>query len=108
MKQGQLTGKMAGLGFPLLDSALLDTLSTDIIRSSLIEGEILETQEVRSSLAKKLGVEIAGLVDSSRSVDGLVDMVMDATENWEAELTEDRLFVGMLRCFQKGGVGCLR
>ena len=108
MKQGQLTGKMAGIGFPLLDSALLDTLSTDIIRSSLIEGEILVTQEVRSSLAKKLGVEIAGLVDSSRSVDGLVDMVMDATENWEAELTEDRLFGWHAAMFPEGRSGMLK
>ncbi len=68
-KQGLLTGKMEALGFNLQNEAYLETLSQDVIKSSEIEGEILNTEQVRSSIARKLGINIGGLVDSDRNVD---------------------------------------
>ncbi len=91
-KQGLLTGKMQAIGFDLQDETYLETLSQDVIKSSEIEGEFLETQQVRSSIARKLGIDIGGLVDSDRHVDGIVDMMMDATQHWQKALSADRLF----------------
>jgi len=91
-KQGLLTSKMEAIGFSLQDEIYLETLSLDVIKSSEIEGEFLETQQVRSSIARKLGIDIGGLVDSDRHVDGIVDMMMDATQHWKKSLNEERLF----------------
>ena len=104
-KQGILTGKMDAIGFNLQNEAYLETLSQDVIKSSEIEGEILDTQQVRSSIARKLGIKIGGLVDSDKDVDGIVEMMMDATQNWGEELNEDRLFGWHSALFPTGRTG---
>lgn len=90
--QGRLIGKMESLGFELRNEALLDTLTLDVIKTSEIEGEFLNPDQVRSSIARRLGMEIAGSVDSDRNVDGVVEMMIDATRNCFEPLTTDRLF----------------
>ncbi|MBP1631117.1 MAG: hypothetical protein H6Q15_2010 [Bacteroidetes bacterium] len=90
--QGKIIGKMDSLGFFLKEEALLSTLTFDIIKSSEIEGENLNKQEVRSSIARRLGINASGLVNSSRDIDGLVEMMLDATQNYKSPLTEERLF----------------
>ena len=72
--QGRLLGKMESLGFELRNEASLETLTLDVLKSTEIEGEILNPEQVRSSIARKLGIEIAGSVESDRSVDGIVEM----------------------------------
>ncbi|MEZ5056899.1 MAG: DUF4172 domain-containing protein [Saprospiraceae bacterium] len=74
--QGRLSGKMETLGFELRNEAQLETLTADVIKSSEIEGEQLDLAQVRSSLARKLGIEISGSVDSDRNVDGVVEIIM--------------------------------
>ncbi|MEY4875896.1 MAG: hypothetical protein RL708_1045 [Bacteroidota bacterium] len=90
--QGRLTGKMEALGFNLRNEALLETLTTDVLKSSEIEGEILNPDQVRSSIAKRLGMEIAGSVEFDRNIDGVVEMMLDATQNCFKPLTKNRLF----------------
>lgn len=90
--QGKLLGKMESLGFDLQNEALLTTLTLDVIKSSEIEGEILEKEQVRSSIARKLGMEIGGTTQSDRNVDGIVDMMLDATQSYDKPLTSERLF----------------
>lgn len=89
--QGKLVGKMESLGFDLQNEAVLNTLTLDVIKSSEIEGEILERNQVRSSIARQLGIEIAGAVSSERHVDGIVEMMLDATQRHGLSLTKDRL-----------------
>jgi len=90
--QGKLLGKMETLGFDLQNEAVLDTLTLDVIKSSEIEGEFLEKEQVRSSIARRLGLDIAGSVYSERNVEGVVEMMLDATQRYSAPLTSDRLF----------------
>ena len=103
--QGQLTGKMDALGFNLQNEAFLETLSQDVIKSSEIEGEILDNDQVRSSIARRLGMDISGLVESDRNVDGVVEMMLDATQKFNKELTEDRLFGWHSSLFPSGRSG---
>jgi Fic family protein len=91
-QQGKLLGKMETLGFDLQNEAVLNTLTLDVIKSSEIEGEFLEQEQVRSSIARRLGLDIAGSVYSERNVDGIVEMMLDATQRYSAPLTSDRLF----------------
>lgn len=91
-KQGRLLGKMESLGFELQNEAILNTLTLDITKSSEIEGEFLEHNQVRSSIARRLGIEVAGLVNSDRHVDGIVEMMLDATQKFNFPLTKERLF----------------
>lgn len=91
-QQGRLLGKMESLGFELQKEAVLSTLTFDVLKSAEIEGELLELGQVRSSIARRLGIEIAGAVESERHVDGIVDMMLDATQRFDAPLTKDRLF----------------
>jgi len=79
-KQGRLLGKMEGLGFSLKEEATLETLTQDVLKSSEIEGEILNADQVRSSIARRLGMDVAGLVPSDRNVDGVVEMMLNATQ----------------------------
>ncbi|MCX2575078.1 Fic family protein [Pedobacter sandarakinus] len=102
LKQGKLLGQMEKLGFDLQNEALLQTLTNDVIKTSEIEGEKLDNGQVRSSIARRLGIEIGGLVQSDRDVDGIVEMMLDATQNYDAELTADRLF-GWHACLFPGG-----
>ena len=91
-KQGQVLGRMLSLGFGSQDEAVLSNMSLELVRSSEIEGERLNLDEVRSSIARRLGIETAGLVPVSRYVDGVVEMQLDATQNYDKPLTHDRLF----------------
>jgi Fic family protein len=89
--QGRLLGRMESLGFELQSEANLSTLTYDVVKSSAIEGEILNPEEVRSSLARHLGMDMAGLIPSSRHVEGIVEMMLDATRNFSQALTKERL-----------------
>lgn len=103
--QGRLIGKMETLGFDLRNEALLDTLTLDVLKSSEIEGEFLNPDQVRSSIARRLGMEIAGAVDSDRNVEGVVDMMLDATQKCFDPLTADRLFDWHAALFPTGRSG---
>lgn len=103
--QGNLVGKMQALGFNLRNETFLETLSQDVIKSSEIEGVILENEQVRSSIARKLGMDVPGLVESSRDVDGVVEMLFDATQNYKNTLTIDRLFGWHAALFPTGRSG---
>lgn len=103
--QGRLMGKMESLGFDLRNEALLDTLTLDVVKSTEIEGEYLNPEQVRSSIARRLGMVIAGSVDSDRNVDGMVDMMIDATQNCFKPLTRERLFDWHAALFPTGRSG---
>jgi Fic family protein len=90
-RQGRLLGRMESLGFNLQAEANLATTTLEILKSNEIEGELLEPDEVRSSVARQLGMEIAGLVPSDRNVDGIVEVMLDATHNFREPLTAQRL-----------------
>jgi Fic family protein len=90
--QGKLIGKMESLGFELRSEAVLETLTLDVLKSTEIEGQLLNPDQVRSSIARRLGMDISGLVASDRNVDGVVEMMMDATQHYDRSLTIDRLF----------------
>ena len=91
-KQGTVLGRMLSLGFGSQDEAVLSSMSLELVRSSEIEGERLNLEEVRSSIARRLGIEVTGLVPVSRYVDGIVEMQLDATQNYDKLLTHERLF----------------
>ena len=91
-RQGRLIGQMEVLGFKLREEAALQTLTTDVVKSSEIEGEKLNPEAVRSSIARRMGLEIGGLIPSDRHVDGVVEMVLDATRHYTRPLTGERLF----------------
>ncbi|MCA1760142.1 MAG: Fic family protein [Bacteroidales bacterium] len=103
--QGRLIGKMESLGFDLRNEALLDTLTLDVLKSSEIEGEYLNPDQVRSSIARRLGMKIAGSVESDRNVDGVVEMMLDATQDCLKPLTADRLFDWHAALFPTGRSG---
>lgn len=106
--QGIIIGKMGALGFELKTLANLDILTIDIIKSSEIEGEILNLLQVRSSIARHLGLEISGLVESDSNVDGIVDMMLDATIHSDKELNRERLFAWHKSLFSRGYSGMSR
>ena len=91
-RQGRLLGRMESLGFPLQKEAELVTLTLDVVKSSEIEGEDLDADQVRSSIARRLGMDIAGAVPADREVEGVVEMMLDATQNFDKPLTKERLF----------------
>jgi len=90
--QGKISGQMDALGFSTKEEATLTTLTLDVVKSSEIEGELLNYEQVRSSIARRLGIDTAGLVPADRNVEGIVEMMLDATQNYDHLLTEDRLF----------------
>lgn len=90
--QGYLLGKMGTLGFDLKREATLINLTNDVVNSSAIEGENLDPEEVRSSIAKRLGIDIGGLATTNRDVEGIVELMLDATQRYDKPLTEKRLF----------------
>jgi Fic family protein len=106
--QGRLTGKMEALGFGLSDEANLTTLTLDVVKSAEIEGEKLDTSQVRSSVARHLGMDIAGLVPSDRNVDGVVEMTLDAIRKYKEPLTKRRLFSWHSSLFPTGRSGMLK
>ncbi len=91
-QQGTLIGKMQRLAFDLKQEAYLETLTLDVIKTSEIEGEFLQPEQVRSSIARHLGMDIVGFIPSDRHVDGIVEMMLDATQHYATPLTADRLF----------------
>ena len=104
-KQGRLLGYMEALGFNLRSEALLESLTINIVKTSEIEGEILNPEQVRSSIARRLGMDIGGLVPSDRNIDGVVEMMLDATQNFQEDLTQDRLFGWHSALFPSGRSG---
>lgn len=103
--QGKLVGKMSALGFDVKNEAMLDALTADITKSSEIEGEMLDNDQVRSSVARHLGIEIEGLPDADRHIDGVVQVMMDATQNYMHPLTDERLFGWHAALFPTGRSG---
>jgi Fic family protein len=106
--QGRLLGRMEGIGFNLQAEANLHTLTLDVLKSSEIEGEILNPDQVRSSIARRLGMDIAGLIPADRHVEGIVEMMLDATQNYNAALTGERLFSWHAAMFPTGRSGMHR
>lgn len=104
-RQGRLTGRMEALGFPLRNEAMLQTLTQDVLKSSEIEGEILDQNQVRSSIARRLGLDIGGLMPADRHVEGVVEMMLDATQNFDKPLTVERLFDWHAAMFPTGRSG---
>jgi len=103
--QGKIAGRLEAFGFSSRSETILNTLTHDVLKSSEIEGEILDFDQVRSSLARRLGMDIAGLVPSDRNVDGVVEMTLDATQNYNESLTKDRLFGWQSALFPSGRSG---
>lgn len=90
--QGKLFGQMSTLGFSVKEETMVSTLTLDVLKSSEIEGEILNYEQVRSSIARKLGLDYVGMVYSDRDVEGVVEMMLDATQNYRQSLDHERLF----------------
>ena len=107
-RQGRLIGRMEGLGFRLREEAVLSTLTQDVLKSSEIEGEILDRDQVRSSIARRLGLDIGALAPADRHVESVVEMMLDATQNHREPLTEDRLFGWHAALFPTGRSGMHR
>jgi Fic family protein len=104
-RQGRLLGKMESLGFDLRAEAGLIVLTSDVVKSSAIEGETLDPNEVRSSIARRLGLDVAGLSRVGRDVDGVVEMMLDATGNFGEPLNKERLFAWHASMFPTGRSG---
>ncbi len=107
-RQGRLLGRMEGLGFELRCEASLDTLTSDMVKSSAIEGENLNPEEVRSSIARRLGLDMGGLSPISRDIESVVEMMLDATQQFLKPLTKDRLFGWHAALFPTGRSGMQR
>jgi Fic family protein len=107
-QQGRLLGRMEALGFELQAEALLQTLTQDVLKTSEIEGEVLDAAQVRSSLARRLGIEIGGLTPADRHVEGIVEVMLDATQQYAAPLTVERLFGWHAALFPTGYSGLSR
>lgn len=104
-EQGRLAGRMESVGFPLRDEAVLQTLTMDVLKSSEIEGENLDIDQVRSSIARRLGIDIVGATSADRNVDGVVEMMLDATQKYDSPLTRERLFGWHAALFPTGYSG---
>jgi Fic family protein len=104
-KQGRLCGQMEALGFRVKEEAVLRTLTDDVLKSSEIEGEKLDADQVRSSVARRLGMDIGGLKPADRNVEGVVEMMLDATQRYDQPLTEERLFGWLASLFPTGRSG---
>jgi Fic family protein len=104
-RQGKILGVMQGLGFRLQEETVLQTLTLDVLKSSEIEGEQLNPEQVRSSIARRLGIEIAGAVPAERDVEGVVEMLLDATQRYDEPLSDERLFGWHAALFPTGRSG---
>ena len=107
-QQGRLLGQMEGLGFQLRGEANLASLTSEVIGSSAIEGEKLDEEEVRSSIARRLGITHAGTTPASRHVEGVVEMMIDATRRFDQALTAERLLSWHAALFPSGRSGMRR
>jgi Fic family protein len=104
-RQGRLIGRMQALGFRLREEAVLATLTEDVLTSSEIEGEILDKKQVRSSIARRLGMDVGALPAPDRNVEGVVEMMLDATQSYRGLLTSERLFSWHASLFPTGRSG---
>ena len=104
-RQGRLLGRMEAMGFGLQAEANLQTLTLDVLKSSEIEGELLDADQVRSSIARRLGMDIGGLVPADRNVEGVVEMMLDATQQYQQPLSADRLYGWHAALFPTGRSG---
>lgn len=107
-RQGRLIGRMEGLGFQLRTEAVLHTLTEEVLKSSEIEGEKLDRDQVRSSIARRLGIDIGGLTPADRNVEGVVEMMLDATQHYDRPLIAQRLFDWHAALFPTGRSGMSR
>jgi len=103
--QGKIIGQMNSIGFSAKEEATLTTLTMDIMKSSEIEGEKLDYDQVRSSIARRLGINVGGMVTANRNVEGVVEMMLDATQHYKKALTEKRLFAWHGALFPSGYSG---
>lgn len=106
--QGRLIGRMEALGLKLREEAVLQTLTQDVVKTSEIEGEQLDVTQVRSSLARRLGIDIGALAPTDRNVEGIVEVMLDATRNYQQPLTVERLFAWHAALFPTGRSGMTR
>lgn len=104
-RQGRLMGKLEGLGFQLKEEATLETLTQDVIKSSEIEGEKLPMDQVRSSIGRKLGIDVAGITPTDRSVEGIVEVMLDASQKFHLPLSKERLVGWHAALFPTGRSG---
>jgi Fic family protein len=107
-RQGRVIGRMEALGFRFREEAVLQTLTEDVLKSSEIEGEVLDKDQVRSSIARRLGLDIGALTPADRDVEGVVEMMLDATQNYDTSLTTDRLLGWHAALFPTGRSGMSR
>ena len=107
-RQGRLIGRMEALGFQLRKEALLNALTEDVLKSSEIEGERLDRNQVRSSIARRLGIDIGGLTPADREVEGVVEMMLDASQHFDQPLSAQRLFSWHTALFPTGRSGMSR
>ena len=101
-RQGRLLGRMEGIGFELKREATLKTLTDDVVHSAAIEGAVLDPEDVRSSLARRLGIDVAGVPTIKRDVEGIVEVMLDATQHHAQPLTAERLFAWHAALFPTG------
>lgn len=104
-RQGKLLGRMEALGFSMREEAVLETLTLDVLKSSEIEGDILDSDQVRSSIARRLGMEVVGVELVDQHVEGVVEMMLDATQRYAQPLTDERLFGWQASLFPTGRSG---
>src|SRR5271157_2003534 len=107
-QQGRLIGRMEALGLKTQQEAALQTLTVDVVKSSEIEGEKLDAEQVRSSIARRLGIDIGALKPADRHVEGVVEMTLDATRRHDQALTSKRLFSWHASMFPTGRSGLSR
>ena len=107
-QQGRLIGHMQALGFKFQQEAVLQTLTEDVLKTSEIEGEKLDKEQVRSSIARRLGMDIGGLKSADRNVEGIVEMMLDATRHYQKPLSAERLFDWHASLFPTGRSGMTR
>ncbi len=106
--QGKIFGQMSALGFAIKEETILSTLTLDVLKSSEIEGEFLNQEQVRSSIARRLGLEYAGVVHVDRNVEGIVEMMLNATQRYDMILDHERIFAWHAALFPTGWSGMHR
>src|SRR5580658_8578 len=106
--QGRLLGSMEALGFQLREEATLQTLTLDVVKTSEIEGEKLDARQVRSSLARRMGIDVGGMPPVDRNVEGIVEIMLDAARKYNAPLSHERLFSWHAALFPTGRSGMRR
>lgn len=107
-RQGKIMGQMHAMGFNVREEAMLQALTLDVVKSSEIEGEVLDSEQVRSSIARRLGLDVGGLVAAGRDVEGVVELMLDATQGYDRALDSERLFGWHALLFPTGRSGMYR